>query len=559
MIPAGTIAGPSHAYGGVKFRLNTGQVIEAEGKEVVIPQELLQSKKVYSFRGSNKNILHRILKLSGLSAFDKVQDIRYGDVIICVRSAEDRTIRIATGTIEQILNEINISNGCNKIVDNGKWLMVNGGNTSTINHQQSTMRVSLKQRIKDWQTENPNSPRWQKKKERIQQLSGSIQRLRMNVSKDISRWLSLSKLEDEKQGLTALVIAVMLNTAERVGNDDSADNGHFGVTGFQKKHISVVGSKIHLDYVGKSGTKHEKNFSDERIAKALNKAIKNSPSKFIFETSDGFRIKADKVNRYLEQYDITAKDMRGYLANRWIIEELKSYKLESLKINELSNLPTLQLSNLEKQRKKIFNEVLKQVALRVGHGRGTLKKHYMIPELPNEWIEHGRIIDMQNLGYYREGGKAGEKIKSNFVNTNIMKKLNYKIEMKSIIDDTFIDVYTTTDMQRKHVIEMFQDIKEKGKTKYKISSSEIKEKGGTAGEESEALQTGNEGMAGEGELEHLTSAPNGKKECACFNDYLAKNHPELCEKIAEENINENAELRAQMDEAHNSYQIENVN
>jgi|CXWL01.1.fsa_nt_gi hypothetical protein len=70
-------------------------------------------------------------------------------------------------------------------------------------------------------------------------------------------------------------------------------------------------------------------------------------------------------------------------------------------------------------------------------------------------------------------------------------KFNYKIEMKSLLDDTFIDVYVTTDLQRKHVIEMFEDIKEGGKVKYHIDSDKIKKEdcggemtsGGKAGEE----------------------------------------------------------------------------
>lgn len=54
-----------------------------------------------------------------------------------------------------------------------------------------------------------------------------------------------------------------------------------------------------------------------------------------------------------------------------------------------------------------------------------------------------------------------------------IRELNYKIEMKSLLDDTYICAYTTTDLQKKHVIEMFAEIKEKGKTKYEIKSSKL--------------------------------------------------------------------------------------
>lgn len=251
--------------------------------------------------------------------------------------------------------------------------------------------------MQDAQIKNPNSIRWKKKKDSIRELSNNSQCLRLNISRDIED-------TDEKTALTALVIAVMDRSAERIGNADSADNGHFGVTGFQKKHIHVIGNKVHLNYVGKSGMKHEKSFSDERIAKALKKAIKNSPSKFIFETSDGFRIRSDKVNRYLEPFNISSKDLRGYNANRWIIDKLNK-----------QNIPSD-----SKERKKIFNKAIKETALRVGHGTGTLKKHYLIPELQYEYIEHGKIIDIKTLNM--------KKNKCAFISTG-KKKIQERIDI----------------------------------------------------------------------------------------------------------------------------------
>jgi len=131
-------------------------------------------------------------------------------------------------------------------------------------------KVSYKQKMKDWQADTPNSPRWLKKKEAIMQLTSTVQKLRNKLTRDLNS-------DDEKEFLTALAITIMDKTGERVGNKDSADKGHFGVTGFTKKHVKVVGNKIILDYKGKSGVDHEKDFSDERIANALKKAIKSSP------------------------------------------------------------------------------------------------------------------------------------------------------------------------------------------------------------------------------------------------------------------------------------------
>ena len=229
--------------------------------------------------------------------------------------------------------------------------------------------------------------RWAKKKDALENLANNIQRLRTNLSKDL-------KEGDEKERLTALVVKVMDETGERVGNDVSADNGHFGVTGLKKKHIKVNGSNLKFKYTGKSGVEHEKEINDSTLANAMREAINNSPSEYVFETSDGFRIKNDRVNRYLNRFDVSAKDLRGYSANKWIITRLKSVK-------------DREILGDAKKRKTKFNEIVKDVAEKVGHGRATLKKHYLLPSLEREFINHGKIVDLSNIKRtYEDGGEV---------------------------------------------------------------------------------------------------------------------------------------------------------
>ena len=201
---------------------------------------------------------------------------------------------------------------------------------------------------------------------------------------------------NEKDALTALVIAVVLKTAERIGNEESSDNGRYGVTMLKKKHITISGNTVTLSYVGKSGTPQDKSFTDETIAAALKKAIKNSPSSFIFTTSEGFQIRADRVNAYLEDnYQVTAKDIRELLSNQYLIDKLK----------------TLTPEKNEQDRTKQFKEAVKYAAEKVGHGAPTAKKHYVLPELEKKFIKYGKILDLSD--FYKTGGmvkmeKGGE-------------------------------------------------------------------------------------------------------------------------------------------------------
>jgi len=296
-------------------------------------------------------------------------------------------------------------------------------------------KVGMKERLKDWQADVPNSPRWKKKKDAIIKLSNTVQKLRNKLRRDLNS-------EDERDFLTALVISIMDKTGERVGNPKSADKGHFGVTGFERSHIKIVGNKIILDYVGKTGVPHEKDFSDEGIAKALKRAMKNSPkeikgkpNEFIFVTTKGIQTSGKQVNDYLKEFGITSKNLRGYFSNYNIIKLLK----REAKKEEPQN---------DKQRKKIFNKVLKQTAVLVGHNPPTLRKHYMIPELPIEYIQNGNIIDLKTYGYYQKGGELGDiPVEKYFANKN---------DATLIVENKTAEFYKTAEETEGGISELFK-------------------------------------------------------------------------------------------------------
>jgi hypothetical protein len=212
--------------------------------------------------------------------------------------------------------------------------------------------------------------RRQKKTVSVKKLAEQIRGLRHKVTQDM-------KSSDEKDRLTAAAVAIMDCTAERVGNDSSAGSGHVGVTGFKKRHVKIEGNKVFLSYTGKSGVKHEKEFTDERIAKVLKECLKRAKSDndFVFTTSDGYKVKADRVNRYLKDYGVTAKDIRGYSANHMAVTSLRNRKIP----------------NEESERKKVLLEVLGRVAEEVGHGRATLRKHYLLPNIEDMYVKKGKI------------------------------------------------------------------------------------------------------------------------------------------------------------------------
>jgi DNA topoisomerase-1 len=213
--------------------------------------------------------------------------------------------------------------------------------------------------------------RWELKRESIYNLRDNIARLKRKILADIHS-------SDEKARLTALAIRLMMLTSERVGNEESATNGHFGITHFRKKHIDVIGSAIHLNYVGKSGVDHDKVVSDATAAKLLQELL-HRKSQFVFTTADGFRIKADKINRYLKPFGAKSKDIRGFNANRYMLMELN-------RIGKIKD---------EKERPKVFNAALRKIGQKIGHGAATLRKQYLLPEIEEQFYAKGYVTKVK--------------------------------------------------------------------------------------------------------------------------------------------------------------------
>jgi hypothetical protein len=224
------------------------------------------------------------------------------------------------------------------------------------------------------------SRRNNEKADRIEKLRTSLGKLRTKVDKDL-------KSNDQKTKLIALVVALIDHTYERVGNSTSADErGHFGVTGWQKQHVSMGKGKATIRYTGKSGVKHEKIVDDIKILPAL-KAAYDSVEKATGGLFEG--VDSKEVNEYLSSFNITAKDLRGLHANREMQERLRAIRSKGPK------LPS-DRKGKDEILKKEFKEALEGAAEAVGHESSTLEHQYLVPGLKDSYLKDGTVIEKFN-------------------------------------------------------------------------------------------------------------------------------------------------------------------
>jgi len=219
--------------------------------------------------------------------------------------------------------------------------------------------------------------RHREKAERLEDFKPALAELRAQVKKDLDA-------NDPKKNLVALAVGLIDATYERVGNEDSADNGHYGVTGWLRKHVTFKGKRAVIRYVGKSGVKHEKSVDDEALVGALKKCCGDKDGDEAVLSLGKHTVTSDEVNKYLKPYGITAKDLRGLHANREMQERLRAIRSKGPK-----------LPRLRKERdpilKEEFQKALEGAAEAVGHEPATLRKQYLVPGIEEAYMKDGTV------------------------------------------------------------------------------------------------------------------------------------------------------------------------
>jgi DNA topoisomerase IB len=158
---------------------------------------------------------------------------------------------------------------------------------------------------------------------------------------------------------------------------------------WRKKHVKFNGNKATIKYTGKSGVDHTKTVDDPKVVKVLKEFTKDkSGDDFVFDCGDedDTCVRAKDVNDYLSKFDTTAKDIRGYHANRLMQETLKDLRKKGKKLPD-------DKKKREELLKEEFDKALEIVAGEVGHEAATLKSNYLVPALEDTYMDGGKVID----------------------------------------------------------------------------------------------------------------------------------------------------------------------
>lgn len=205
--------------------------------------------------------------------------------------------------------------------------------------------------------------------ERILRFAERLPALRRRVDQDLRR-----------RGLTrdrvvALVIKLMDDEFFRVGNVQYAKAGHYGITTLRRKHVTVKGSAVDFDFVGKSGKRHRRRIRDARTARLIG-SLQDLPGHELFKffDDDGEKRTVDSrhVNAYVKRHmgrEFSAKDFRTWGGTLLAVSSLLS--------DEFSG--THDREGVEDAA--VLREVVQRVAARLGNTPEVTKASYIDPRV----------------------------------------------------------------------------------------------------------------------------------------------------------------------------------
>jgi len=190
------------------------------------------------------------------------------------------------------------------------------------------------------------------------------------IRRRVKKALEEKQLCQEK--VTAVIINIIDQTYIRIGNEAYAEaNESYGITTLRNEHVTVKGSHLKFDFVGKSGKEHVVEIDDLQLAKIVKACLDvEEDHLFSYADEDGvtFAVSSEEVNAFLREstdLDFTAKSFRTWGGTLTTYEYLLA---ETKKPSD-------------KKVRKVINEAIEATAEVLGNTKAVSKAHYIHPHL----------------------------------------------------------------------------------------------------------------------------------------------------------------------------------
>jgi DNA topoisomerase-1 len=225
--------------------------------------------------------------------------------------------------------------------------------------------------------------RWRERRdrekfERMLRFAESLPALRGVVGSDLRR----RGLETD----TVLACSVRLLDVGlfRVGSEEYAKNGSFGVATLRKEHVRVSGRTVRFDFTAKSGVRRTISVSDPRVASVIRRLKRRSDGGdelLVSRAGDRWKsVRSTDINGYIKRLtgeEFSAKDFRTWHAT----------VLAAVLMAHEDVQPS------QAARKRAVAAITREVAAELGNTPAVCRSSYIDPRIVDRYQE-GTVIQM---------------------------------------------------------------------------------------------------------------------------------------------------------------------
>jgi DNA topoisomerase-1 len=213
---------------------------------------------------------------------------------------------------------------------------------------------------------------------RVVHFGEALPRLRRRVRADLGRDAL------DREAVVAAIVRLIDQGFFRVGNDKSAkDEETFGLTTVRADHVSVSGSTVRFDFVGKWRKQHQRAVEDAEVAAIVRKLRRLKEGDELFRFLSNGRV-VDVKDRHVNDYihaaigeEFSAKDFRT-----WAGTLICSMALAMQGQAETKT-----------ERKRRVKKAIEGTASLLGNTPAVCRTSYICPRLLDEYMD-GRELDV---------------------------------------------------------------------------------------------------------------------------------------------------------------------
>lgn len=179
--------------------------------------------------------------------------------------------------------------------------------------------------------------------------------------------------------VVASVVWLLDHSLIRIGNPAYVrQNKSFGLTTLRNRHVDITGATLHFHFKGKSGKQWRLQLTDRRIAKLV-RSLQDMPGQHLFQ------YQAENGN-----CAITSRDVNDYIAAfGGPAFTSKHFRTWAATVRAFGIFSDTEVPESKSARTRTINQVLDQVAARLGNTRTVCRQCYVHPAIALAWQEDG--------------------------------------------------------------------------------------------------------------------------------------------------------------------------